>query len=476
MICAGGSASNWLLSALKEESFGREELRGVFRRIRTIARNKSEIASWEDLCHDPALPESTRSALEVYTKKVKPTTEAARSTFDALESYRKGRVLYNIAKAIDVEINKDSVSIDKAIDDVTEAMASLRGTGEKMEKYRVGTKNNTNKLVDEILKGKTLVALPTGFQAFDARNRGFYLGSLVIVGGTTGGGKTALALQMQSNFADNGAKTALVSLEMTGSEVLARNLARYSGVDIQTVLDPNKTPNDVKKIKGAYVKRVRELAAKGGLEEIDVPTEDVGIEEVLFGLRPFGYNVIIIDYITLLKDADSDDQWKKLGQVARFAKIFAKNNNCIVVLLAQVTQDGMLRYSRTVQEHANNFWMFTRDQRSKDTNIVTIQQKKARNQADFPFDLYFNLPKMQVTDVPEDMKQIADAYAEERKNSGGGGHEAPRPRKDVSYSNGKGNGEQRHGGSGKRYNPRKGSGSGATKTLDEESYFGNLGE
>jgi intein/homing endonuclease/archaellum biogenesis ATPase FlaH len=166
------------------------------------------------------------------------------------------------------------------------------------------------------------------------------------------GHNTALTLKLQSNFADSGAKTCIVSLEMTEDEVMVRNLSRYSKVELHKIIDPkNLSTKDRSKVKDAYKARVRHLKARGASETIHTPQDDMTLEDILFILKSYAYDVIIIDYISLLKNAGGDDAWQKLGDIARFAKVFAKNNGCIVVLLAQVSPEGMIRYSRAVEEH-----------------------------------------------------------------------------------------------------------------------------
>jgi hypothetical protein len=48
---------------------------------------------------------------------------------------------------------------------------------------------------------------------------------------------------------------------------------------------------------------------------------------------------------------DADDQWKKLGSACRFAKRFAMANNNIVIVCAQVSEEGLIRYSKAMKEH-----------------------------------------------------------------------------------------------------------------------------
>jgi hypothetical protein len=133
------------------------------------------------------------------------------------------------------------------------------------------------------------------------------------------------------------------------------------------------------------------------------PEEDYGIEEMLFMLKPYKYRVVIIDYISLLKGADGDDQVKALGRIARFAKVYAKNTNTVVVLLAQLSDEGQVRYARAIKEHANNLWSWHMNEEESETSILDIRQQKARNQLRFNFQLSSHNSSMRITDVDGDL-------------------------------------------------------------------------
>lgn len=53
-----------------------------------------------------------------------------------------------------------------------------------------------------------------------------------------------------------------------------------------------------------------------------------------------------------------------------------------------------------MQEHANLMWSWNRDQKAKETHILSIRQDKARNQRDFPFHLKEEAEFMTICDLP----------------------------------------------------------------------------
>jgi replicative DNA helicase len=194
---------------------------------------------------------------------------------------------------------------------------------------------------------------------------------------------------------------AVVSLEMTASEMLSRVIANRSKLDVGKVIQHKLTSAEKSLAKKKYLRMVNTLKESGTRFTVYSPEEDVGIQEVLFLLKPYGYKVIVIDYISLLKDSDTDENWRALGKVARFAKRFASANNIIVVLLCQVGEEGRVRYSGAITEHASNAWLWTCDEKARESGIITVEQPKARNQNPFSFHIRVDFSTMSIYDVDE---------------------------------------------------------------------------
>jgi len=165
---------------------------------------------------------------------------------------------------------------------------------------------------------------------------------------------STMANQLLINMVGRGHNTAMIPLEMTAEECTGRLMANLAKIDVSKFLLRKVTTNERKKAWDTYKKWVLDLKNNDVRWTIYRPEIDVSIEDVMFMLKPYGYDVILIDYISLLKGVDGDDQWRQLGNVARFAKTWAANNNIVVVLLVQVGLDGAIRYARSIGEHSNN--------------------------------------------------------------------------------------------------------------------------
>jgi hypothetical protein len=204
-------------------------------------------------------------------------------------------------------------------------------------------------------------------------------------------------------MARRGHDVAIVPLEMTAEQMMARELGVISGVDVNRISQGKLSASERRLIKRSYASFVKELKEIGTRYSVLSPDEDVSIEEVLFSLKPYGYKVVIVDYISLLKGADGDEQWKQLAKISRFAKIWAKNTNTVVILVAQLSKEGLVRYSGGIKENANNLWSWTAPAEISDVSILDIEQQKARNQKKFPFQIMAINAPMQYTDVDRNM-------------------------------------------------------------------------
>ncbi len=423
-ICADQPASQFLLGSVTEAHFGNPQLRGVYKRIANIARLKSQILTWPEILVDGTIPEAIRESLQSYDREIPVNIPNCRRLVAQLDHYRKLRVLYQTVKTVDEAFQNDKVEdVDALLQSVNEQLTMARSTKNETRLFHYGVGNNTTGIVKDILYGdNNKNYIPTGIQTFDRQNRGIFRGSLFTIAATTGGGKTTLALQLQHNFASFGAKVCLVSLEMNETEIARRNLANWSGVNLSELLKGrDMRPEFKQKVQESYKARVVEMKTKGSRESVYVPDEDVGIEEIMFTLKPYNYDVVIIDYISLLKGADGDDQWRRLGAIARFAKIYANNTNTIVVLLAQLSDEGAIRYSKAVQEHSSNFWAWIYDQRARETGTIFVQQYKARNQKAFPFYLKEEFGTMVIRDLTDQEIQTINTNMAERSADGKAG-------------------------------------------------------
>jgi predicted ATP-dependent serine protease len=141
-------------------------------------------------------------------------------------------------------------------------------------------------------------------------------------------------------------------------------------------------------------KRAREMmdkwnadneAAGRRLQIYHIP--DTTMSSIAIQLRAFDYDLIVIDYINLLnkEDTDSHNEAAQLGEIARQAKIQAGQTNAAWVILAQLNEDGQVKYSRAIKEHSDYMLSWTYGEAERESHVVEIDQQKSRNSKGFEF-------------------------------------------------------------------------------------------
>ena len=238
--------------------------------------------------------------------------------------------------------------------------------------------------------------LPTGFTEFDKLTGGLPPESVTLIAGTTGGGKSNLSMNLALNMVDY--KTVMyVPLEMSEKEMWSRILSRESRIKYERIARAKLLDKEKERINRAYNNLRKKCKEKETDLILHCPEEDIGIGEILAHALASDVDVVVIDYVSLLKGVDGDDAWQQLSNVSRKAKLWAKIHNKRVILLAQLSDEGKVKFSRAMVDHANTCWIWSRPADS-DENKVMIRQIKARNHSPAPFYLNFELEYCYVGD------------------------------------------------------------------------------
>ena len=352
-ICGRNPAlSGTLLSSVDSSYFFNEYAKEIYGRILSITRSAGAVPVWRDLFEDPKLHEGTRDKLKTTEIERIRTKDEAKSSIIRLNDYRQMRGLYALSDYVVGALREKKASADELLAYSADQIVKLRQT--KLNEHSVlsfGVGNNTVKIVKSLLEAEEKNFIPTGFSNFDDENGGITFGSLFTIGGTSGGGKSALASQLALNWSGMGEHVAVVPLEMSEQEQTARIMANAAELDVRKILFQRLSKEEKIKYLKAFKRLVLRNKKAGGAYKIFKPQSDMAIEDIMAALYPTGTRIKIIDYISLLKGIDGDDQWQKLGAVARYCKVYAENHNEIVVLLCQVNDEGKIRYAQAIKEH-----------------------------------------------------------------------------------------------------------------------------
>ena len=339
--------AGFVLSSIDESYFNETVSKEIYNKVFDAIPKDSEPTQVNHLINDPELSQDAIDFLS--SGKDYKTKEEAEKSIRLLNKYRQIRGLYELAQDVSREIEENAITVDKIIEKASDQLTKVRQTkGDENTVLRFGQANNSTALIKDVLYGEHNDDLiPSSFKIYDNVNGGFPRGGLVTLGGSTGAGKSTLAVSMGIAQASMGYRVVIVPLEMEESEMTARIIANVTSTELGRITQNKKLEQGEKdavyKKMGRWLKKT---AQTGGGLYIYKPRGDVSLDDIFSVVNTYNPDIVYIDYISLLKGVDGDDQWIQLGKVARQAKIDASHNHRVNVLLCQVNDEGKIRYDR----------------------------------------------------------------------------------------------------------------------------------
>lgn len=380
-----------MFSAVDESFFHYPPCKAAYERIKSISKKRGKIVSYADLLEDPSLDEEFRDVLREAKRISAKTEEAAKELVTGLDKYRKTRELFFMAKNVLDKLKETKVDVDGLLDEVTNAVAKTRSReniGEII--LSVGKDATGLDLIDEALSTEDDVMLKSGITELDERNGGLPSEGVLLLAATTSGGKSAVRMNLMKNlYLLNNISCLTVSLEMNAKKETRRLLSSLTGIQYWKFTKKKLDAGERKESRRAW-KRFHNHGVEHDCNyALICPTRGLTITSLLMLVKPYGYKVIAIDYISLLEGLSDDRQWQVLSEITRECKVFSAENHCLVVLLAQLdSDDDRVRYSKGITENVDNaiIWNYSKPEQ-RELGILPTKQLKARDGELFPIDL-----------------------------------------------------------------------------------------
>jgi replicative DNA helicase len=417
------------LGMLKPEHFGSPTTLEIFKRISRIVQDGKRIPSFETLADDPRLSSAARQLVAQARNACHRDETDFKQGIETLSTHFKARQLLELNAKIAEILNGDDLSegFDEVQSDIENTLFKMRAEN-VAEKIYTGGAGSTEILdiAKRVLsKNRVRKQFKTGFGEFDDLTGGLEPGNVMLITANTGGGKSVAALSMMSNmFRGHGHHVSYVSLEMNENEVIERLISNTTGVEHQKIRNQCLTDEGR---KTAFNDFARFNRSSGGSYRLWCPKSDVTIEEVISQVQSAKTEVIILDYLGLLKSGSygkNATEEFQLRQMTRYAKRAADRMGCAIVLLAQLNDEGQIMYSKGIGHHVH-YWLkwFCRDEDIK-RGFVTVENGKSRNSArkDFYFTVDFARMRMECVAHPpglEESRQESRPQGQGKQQQGG---------------------------------------------------------
>lgn len=394
--------SGTVLSMIDESYFYEPLSKEIYNYIKANMAESPEPVKPRQILTDPELSEEAREFFKSVKTQTNSVEEAVKNV-QLLNKYRRTRIIYDLSHKIGQAFNGSKLNIDSLVTECAESIVNAQSSKSTVEAFlHLGLNDNAKELLhDLIYSTDNSDLIKTGFDVFDKISGGFDRGGLVTIGAPSGCGKSTVSTQLAINFARQGYKVVLVPLEMSKKEMGNRILANIGNMELSKIRQ-HKLDEREKILLTKRQKRWRkQVYSAGGRLTIFKPEADLDIDEVYAAVSGLKCDVVIVDYISLLKGIDDENQWLRLGTIARKAKINAEVTNRVNIMVCQVSDEGKIRYSGAIREHSNAAWVWTPNEEEKKSGMIRVEQIKSRNSEPFPFNLKIIWNKMQVESVEE---------------------------------------------------------------------------
>ena len=197
---------------------------------------------------------------------------------------------------------------------------------------------DTYDMIESIYSNKSdVIGVTTGFKDLNKKINGLQRTDLILVAARPAMGKTAFALNLVQNAAIKGnASVAVFSLEMSKEQLAQRMIAAQSNVELKKMKTGTLNDADWPRIISA-------MAVMSDAKIFIDDTPGIKINELRSKCRKLkmeqGLDLVMIDYLQLMEsDSKNESRQQEISKISRSLKILAKELDCPVVALSQLSR------------------------------------------------------------------------------------------------------------------------------------------
>ena len=197
---------------------------------------------------------------------------------------------------------------------------------------------DTYDMIEQLYTNKSeITGITTGFRDLNKKINGMQRTDLLLIAARPAMGKTAFSLNLVQNAALKGdASVAVFSLEMSKEQLVQRMLSAQSIVELSKLKTGMLNENDWPRIIDA-----RAVLSNAKIHIDDTP--GIKISELRSKCRKLkmeqGLDLILIDYLQLMEgEGNNESRQQEIAKISRSLKIIAKELNCPVVALSQLSR------------------------------------------------------------------------------------------------------------------------------------------
>jgi replicative DNA helicase len=274
-------------------------------------------------------------------------------------------------------VSSIAMRMDRSIDEVLDAAeqevfrVSEEKVGDGLLAVGPMLKSTLERIEELGARGEDVTGLSTGFRDLDGKLAGLHGANLVVIAARPSMGKTALALNMAQNAAENDHPVALFTLEMSREEVVLRLLSAMAGVDSHR-LRTGQLGQEL------WQRVAREAARLYQMPFYVDDSPDLTVTAIRAKCRRLarkrGLSLVVVDYLQLMQSSGrSENRQQEIADISLSLKNLARELRVPVIAVSQLNRAleqrenkrprlGDLRESGAIEQDADVVMFIYRDE------------------------------------------------------------------------------------------------------------------
>jgi replicative DNA helicase len=320
------------------------------------------------------------------------------------EIVRERSILRQLVSASDEistrAFNTQGLEVAKVLDEAEQKIFKI---GEESSRMKQGFIKMDSLVVDLMDKVQELsenpndvTGVPTGFYDLDRMTSGLQAGDLVVLAARPSMGKTSLAINIAEHVALNeGLPVAVFSMEMGAAQLAVRIVGSIGRID-QSRLRTGQLSQDEWPRFAEAIDQLKDIPLHID-ESSGLTPSELRANARRLARREGKLGLIVVDYLQLMSGSSGgreENRATELGEISRGLKMLAKELQCPVIALSQLSRGvesrtdkrpmmSDLRESGAIEQDADIIMFIYRDdyynKDSKDPGVAEVIIAKQRN-------------------------------------------------------------------------------------------------
>ena len=369
---------------LEADDFINVKNKQIFQAISNLKNKKLEVnikSICQEIKGDEADIVTYISEMQDELFKYKCSLEYA---YNKIREYAKKRKTFSLIKKMEDDI-KTTDDMELFIEKNIKKLNEINSRGQEEESFLKMVVDTTN-IIEKKMKQEYDYKLYTGFLDLDKVTNGLHEEELTVIGARPGVGKTTFALQIAEKIAKGGLRVAIVSLEMSESQIIQKLISKKSMVNSNKIRNGSLTSAEAEKVAISAM-QIADLP-------ININTKARTIEQIEIYARKLknkeNLGLLIIDYIQLVKSKGKfSSREQEVAEITRTLKLLSLELKIPVIGLCQLNRNAArteptladLRESGAIEQDADNvifLYKETENNEEQATENIVVDLQKQR--------------------------------------------------------------------------------------------------